>query len=84
MRKCDLRQECHIEATPTEKKDHEKKSRSGFRLMAMYWAIGLLAMLMPAIKAPIQLAPSKWRALPSRDTSQSITEKYTRDNGQNA
>ncbi|GIR83008.1 MAG: hypothetical protein CM15mP84_07560 [Cellvibrionales bacterium] len=33
---------------PTEKKKTtRKKSRSGFRLMAMYWAIGLLAMLIP-------------------------------------
>ena len=42
---------------PTEKGKRPGKNPRRLQLMAMYWAIGLLAMLMPAIKAPISPSP---------------------------
>ena len=43
-----------LKRAPIEKKNKiKKKSRRGFRLSAMYCAIGLVAMVMPAINAPI-------------------------------
>ena len=41
---------------PSEKKNSiKKKSLNGFKFKAMYWAIGLVAKEIPAIKAPISL-----------------------------
>ena len=43
-----------LKLAPMVKKNRiKKKSLRGFRLIAMYCAIGLFARLIPAIKAPI-------------------------------
>ena len=43
-----------LKLAPIEKKNNtKKKSLMGFKLIAIYWLIGLEAKLTPAIKAPI-------------------------------
>ena len=43
-----------LKLAPMEKKNNtKKKSLIGFKLIAMYWLMGLDARLTPAIKAPI-------------------------------
>ena len=52
-------------SAPTEKKNStRKKSRSGRRLSAMYWAMGLVARATPATKPPISNdSPLIWARL---------------------